>query len=46
MANEINRMVNENKKCAVVVGTYHFFGKNSILNELEQKGYKITKIEN
>ncbi|CEP79952.1 TraB/GumN family protein [Paraclostridium sordellii] len=46
MANEINRIVNENKKCAVVVGTYHFLGKNSILNELEQKGYKITKIEN
>lgn len=44
MANEIDKLLDGNKKYAVAVGVYHFFGKYSILNYLKDQGYEITKL--
>lgn len=44
MANKIDELVKGDKKYAIAVGTYHFFGKDSIIKELESKGYKVNRI--
>lgn len=44
MANKIDELVKGDKKYAIAVGTYHFFGKDSIIKELESKGYKVDRI--
>lgn len=46
MANEIDKLAQGDKRYAVAVGTLHYFGKDSILKQLEEKGYKINKLEN
>ncbi|MEG1344912.1 MAG: TraB/GumN family protein [Clostridia bacterium] len=45
MANKIDKLAKENDKYAVAVGTLHFFGKDSIIKQLEDKGYKVTKLK-
>lgn len=45
MANKIDELAKENDKYAVAVGTLHFFGKDSIIKQLEDKGYKVTKLK-
>ncbi|RDC50027.1 TraB/GumN family protein [Acinetobacter sp. RIT592] len=46
MANEIDKLVQGDKRYVVAVGTLHYFGQDSILKQLEEKGYKITKLQN
>ncbi|MEN2258069.1 TraB/GumN family protein [Paraclostridium benzoelyticum] len=46
MANEIDKLAQGDNRYAVAVGTLHYFGKDSILKQLEEKGYKINKLEN
>lgn len=46
MSNEIDKLVQGDKRYVVAVGTLHYFGQDSILKQLEKKGYKITKLEN
>lgn len=45
MANKIDELAKENDNYAVAVGTLHFFGKDSIIKQLEDKGYKVTKLK-
>ncbi|CEK36654.1 GumN family protein [[Clostridium] sordellii] len=45
IVNKIDLLAQNGKKCAVAVGTYHFFGKDNIQSKLEEKGYKITNLE-
>lgn len=45
MANKIDELAKENNKYAIAVGTLHFFGKDSIIKQLEDKGYKVTKLK-
>lgn len=44
MSNKIDELAKGNKQYAVAVGTYHFFGNDSIIKNLESKGYTINKI--
>lgn len=44
MSNNIDKLVNSNKKYVVAVGSYHFFGDNSIIKQLEKKGYEIKRL--
>ena len=44
MANKIDELAKSGKEYAVAVGYGHFFGKDSILKDLEHKGYKITDL--
>lgn len=45
MADKIDKLAKENKRYAAAIGTYHFFGKYSILKNLENKGYSIRRLE-
>ncbi|MGL5756441.1 MAG: TraB/GumN family protein [Paraclostridium sp.] len=45
MANKIDELAKENDKYAIAVGTLHFFGKDSIIKQLEDKGYKVNKLK-
>lgn len=44
MANEIDRLAQEEDKYAIGVGILHYFGQDGILKQLEEKGYKITRL--
>lgn len=45
MADKIDKLAKENKRYAAAIGIYHFFGKYSILKNLENKGYSIRRLE-
>lgn len=45
MADKIDKLAKENKRYAASIGIYHFFGKYSILKNLENKGYSIRRLE-
>lgn len=44
MVEKIDKMVEEKNKFMVAVGYLHFFGEDSIIKLLEEKGYKIKDI--
>lgn len=45
MTTNIDKLAKEDENYVVAVGAKHFFGPDSILKLLEDKGYKITKLK-
>ncbi|EPZ56605.1 traB family protein [[Clostridium] sordellii ATCC 9714] len=45
MVEKIDNLIKENENYAVAVGTMHFFGNDSIVKLLQEKGYKVTKLK-
>lgn len=44
MTNKIDELIKDGKKHTVAVGAAHFIGEDGILKLLEEKGYKITRV--
>ena len=44
MTNKIDELIKDGKKHTVAVGAAHFIGDDGILKLLEEKGYKITRV--
>lgn len=44
MTNKIDELIKDGKKHTVAVGSAHFIGDDGILKLLEEKGYKITRV--
>ncbi|CEN27111.1 TraB/GumN family protein [Paraclostridium sordellii] len=45
MVEKIDNLIKENENYVVAVGTMHFFGNDSIVKLLQEKGYKVTKLK-
>lgn len=44
MTNKIDELIKDGKNHTVAVGAAHFIGEDGILKLLEEKGYKITRV--
>lgn len=44
MTNKIDELIKDGKKHTVAVGAAHFIGEDGIMKLLEEKGYKITRV--